>query len=229
MGIRAFLLSTLLCVGILTTGCESVHPGNTQPAAVIHTGAVFKLWVSKDGINGATGSGVAYKVTPRDDQKYDTYLLTANHVVSEDPEYIHKKIISNLTPGISYDFSVISRNSILDICIIKATIASCYLIPSVSKRPLRSGDRVLSVAYPIGIGPVLSEGLVCFYQGDNWAVSCSAFYGSSGGAVFDIETGDLVGIIVSVPIFAVGPGRGVLTFFSYIVSVEAISQWEVLQ
>jgi len=221
-----------LCAALLLS-CQLTTEVVPNTVSGIKVDSVFKIWVSKDGLSGYNGSAVAYKIIPRQDMKYELYLLTACHTVSFEDVNTYK-IISTMDLGLSvlelgspsYDFVVVSKNPDLDVSVIKAVVPRYFPVSELYTGSLRTGQRVAAVGYPINLGTVITDGYVCFAHLNTVAVSCNAFFGSSGGAVFDTSSGKIMGILVSIATYRNSTGGfGVLSFISYTAPTSLIKPW----
>lgn len=220
-----------LCAALLLS-CQPTTEGvvHTTPAG-IKVESVFKIWVSKDGLGGGYGSAVAYKINHRDDMKYDLYLLTAAHNLSLADANTFK-IVSTLEYGLGtvsgdlYDFETVSKNTDLDVCVIKSVVPRYFRVSELDTEPPATGQQVAAIGYPLGLGITITDGYVCFTDFKHLAVSCDAFFGSSGGGVFNPRSGKLIGILVSIVSYrnATG-GINLVHFISYVTPVDLIKQW----
>lgn len=129
-------------------------------------------------------------------------VLTANHVVRRTPV-----VVVRLQDGRSYRAVVVAHDAILDLALLKpvfrlnATLSCAKLAVN---RPY--GWPVYALGNPDFMTEIISAGVLAGEDCDNVVLSSVPRYvsdavidfGSSGGGLFDAETGDLLGITIQV-------------------------------
>lgn len=196
--------------------------------------------------NGTVGSGVVIRSDPvGEDGVSRTYILTAYHVVHEvmDPEAERKDLVEDLRfldpendrlAELPYPAEVISENQEIDLALLRVDLAEPW--PYVAElaerdevRSLQIFDPVYAVGCPLGNKPLPSVGEISSQEkvvsGTNfWMVNAPTFFGNSGGGIFHLPSGRLVGI--SSMIYTYGKRQPmVVPHMGLFVPLETVRGW----
>jgi S1-C subfamily serine protease len=166
--------------------------------------------------NGTVGSGVVVRSEPVDaDGIAKTYILTAYHVVHEvmDPEAERQDVVEDLRFLEPFDdrlaaegnrAEVLAEDQELDLALLRVDLDTTW--PYVAEFAARDEvsrlgifDPVYAVGCPLGNKPLPSVGEISSQEkivsGTNfWMVNAPTFFGNSGGGIFHLTSGRLVGI-----------------------------------
>jgi len=196
--------------------------------------------------NGTVGSGVVVRSDPvGDDGVSRTYILTAYHVVHEvmDPEAERKDLVEDLRfldPATDrlgeepHRAEVVSEHQEIDLSLLRVDLAEPW--PYVAELAERSEvaqlqifDPVYAVGCPLGNKPLPSVGEISSQEkivsGTNfWMVNAPTFFGNSGGGIFHLPSGRLVGI--SSMIYTYGKRQPmVVPHMGLFVPLETVRGW----
>jgi hypothetical protein len=194
---RALAVAALALAG---GGCVSTaaapRPDRGELIRRILTSTV-QLRAEREGGVRRAASGVVVALDPRSRR---TWIVTAKHFVTPPGQ----QEVSVRRPGrrsvVSATVAFVSRDD--DLAIIET--GPLDVSPVRIKETARLTDEVLVVAFPWGQRVTVSRGIVSQIvsaegtipvEGPARMVSASVSYGSSGGGVFDAESGELVGIV----------------------------------
>lgn len=148
-------------------------------------------------IPNGMGSGVI--ISP------DGYILTNNHVVSDDAGNPVDEITINLSDGEQVSAVLVGRDARTDLALLKIERTGLPYIQMADSINLRVGDIVFAIGNPLGIGQTTTMGIVSATQRTNLGILGNQGYenfiqtdaainrGNSGGALVD-AAGRLVGI-----------------------------------
>lgn len=135
----------------------------------------------------------------------DGYILTNNHVVSDDSGRAVDEIKVQLSDGSQVDAELIGRDRRTDVALIKIERQNLPYLRMADSEQLRVGDVVFAIGNPLGIGQTSTMGIVSAVGRTNLGILGSEGYenfiqtdaainrGNSGGALIDAQ-GRLVGI-----------------------------------
>jgi len=135
----------------------------------------------------------------------DGYILTNNHVVTDEQGYEADGIKITLADNREYDAEIVGRDPKTDIAVLKIEEENLPVIPMADSRNLRVGDIVFAIGNPMGLQQTVTMGIVSAtgrsglgllgQEGyENFIQTDAAInMGNSGGALIDTE-GRLVGI-----------------------------------
>lgn len=158
-----------------------------------------------------SGSCVAYKQV-KIEGNYKIYFITANHVISSSADFEKCYIVFNYVNRLNSYYNSNSKKSIEcklesqdsknDIAIISCNSDVEINIAKISLSPIKPFTKIYSLGFPFGMGLHTTEGVTSFKNEVNGLVSSSSPIcpGFSGGGIFNSETGELVGIIISVSV-----------------------------
>jgi serine protease Do len=156
--------------------------------------STVQLRSERDGSLRRAASGV---VVATDHGSQRTWIVTARHFIDPSPpEHIYVRLPGRMTvvPAV---VAFVSPDR--DLAIIEAELLD--VAPARLKMEASLGDEILLVAFPWGQRFTVVRGIVSQVAtltdvaGPARMVSASVSYGSSGGGVFDAQTGELLGIV----------------------------------
>lgn len=186
----------LVALALVTTGCASAPVDRSERIRQILK-STAQLRVDRgDGVRRAA-SGVVLATDPTTRR---AWILTTRHFL--DPPHAQQVYVR--LPGrdtaVAGTIAFVSRD--LDIAIIEAD--QLDVTPVRLKVATHLGDDVLVIAFPWGQRFTVVRGVVSqitaptdstLVTGAPRMIDASVSYGSSGGGVFDAQSGDLVGIV----------------------------------
>ena len=186
---------TLAALALTGAGCVSASrvPDRGELIRGILASTV-QLRSERDGGVRRAASGV---VVAKDFGSQRTWIVTARHFVDPSPpEHIYVRLPGRMTvvPAV---VAFVSPDR--DLAIIEAELLD--VAPARLKMEASLGDEILVVAFPWGQRFTVVRGIVSQVAtltdvtGPARMVSASVSYGSSGGGVFDAQSGELVGIV----------------------------------
>lgn len=194
---RALALAALAVAG---GGCVSTAPPSSSDRGELIRrilASTVQLRTEREGGVRRAASGVVVAI---DRGSRRTWIVTARHFV--DPP--SRQEVSVRLPGrrsvVRATVAFVSREH--DLAIIETELLE--VTPVRVKETARLTDEILIVAFPWGQRFTVIRGIVSQItspegsvpvEGPARMVSASVSYGSSGGGVFDAETGELVGIV----------------------------------
>ncbi len=189
---RALTLAALALTGV---GCVSPSPAPDRSELIRGIlASTVQLRSERDGGLRRAASGVVVAVHAGSQR---TWIVTARHFVDPSPpEHIYVRLPGRMTvvPAV---VAFVSPDR--DLAIIEAELLD--VAPARLKMEASLGDEILVVAFPWGQRFTVVRGIVSQVAtltdiaGPARMVSASVSYGSSGGGVFDAQTGELVGIV----------------------------------
>ncbi len=189
---RALTLAALALTG---AGCVSPSPAPDRSELIRGIlASTVQLRSERDGGLRRAASGVVVAVHAGSQR---TWIVTARHFVDPSPpEHIYVRLPGRMTvvPAV---VAFVSPDR--DLAIIEAELLD--VAPARLKMEASLGDEILVVAFPWGQRFTVVRGIVSQVAsltdiaGPARMVSASVSYGSSGGGVFDAQTGELVGIV----------------------------------
>jgi S1-C subfamily serine protease len=187
-----------LALGLALSGCASAPTGAARSAVIRHI-LPSAVQLRSERAEGArrSASGI---VLASDAVSKRSWILTARHFL--DPAGRQDVFIA--APGRKgrVKAAVAALGEDADLALIE--VAGMALPPVKLKETVRLGDEVLVAAFPWGRQLTVVSGVVsqlrteegeALVEGIIRMVDASVSYGSSGGGVFDAETGALVGIV----------------------------------
>jgi serine protease Do/serine protease DegQ len=141
----------------------------------------------------------------------DGYILTNNHVVTDDNGNPADEISIQLSDGEEVDAELVGRDERTDIALVKIERDNLPYLRMADSNMLRVGDIVFAIGNPLGVGQTSTMGIVSATQRTNLGILGNQGYenfiqtdaainrGNSGGALVDAK-GRLMGI--NTPIFS---------------------------
>lgn len=194
---RALTLAALAFTG---AGCVSA-PRALDRGELIRgiLASTVQLRAERDGGFRRAASGVVVATDPRAQR---TWIVTARHFVeSPHPQELYVRLPGR-TSAAPAKVAFVSRDRDLAIIATEQLDAA----PVRLKMTANLGDEILVVAFPWGERFTVVRGVVSqiagppgelLVTGPARMVDASVTHGSSGGGVFDTQTGELVGIVES--------------------------------
>jgi S1-C subfamily serine protease len=143
---------------------------------------------SSNGSASVMGSGVVVAETGE--------ILTNFHVI----EKCVGPVEIRSSKGVNQTTTVLIADQVNDLALLSSTVRTDAL-PSIRKSPIRNGEQVAVVGFPLGSYDItITEGVVSALsaQGDStqMTISAPANPGNSGGPVFDLS-GAIVGVLTA--------------------------------
>jgi len=196
--------------------------------------------------NGTVGSGVVVRSDPvGEDGVSKTYILTAYHVVQEvmEPEAERKDLVEDLRfldpetdrlAEVPHRAEVVSEHQEIDLALLRVDLSEPWpYVAELAERDevarLQIFDPVYAVGCPLGNKPLPSVGEISSQEklvsGTNfWMVNAPTFFGNSGGGIFHLPSGRLVGI--SSMIYTYGKRQPmVVPHMGLFVPLETVRGW----
>jgi S1-C subfamily serine protease len=193
-------LRLVLAVAVLTGGCTTAGRGSARSDVIRQIlPATVQLRCERAGGDRRAGSGV---ILARDTATRRTWIVTTRHFLEPlAPQSVSVTFAGSKSRATARVVSVSDR---ADLALLEVDGAESH--PVRLKDTVALGDEVWVVAYPWGRRMTLSNGVVSQitrddaetqYEGPARMVDVSVSYGASGGGVFDVPTGALVGLVES--------------------------------
>jgi serine protease Do len=188
---------TLALAALALTGAGCVSSVRVPDRTALIRGilaSTVQLRSERDGTIRRAASGVVVATVPGSQR---AWIVTARHFIDPSPpEHIYVRLPGRLTvvPAV---VAFVSPDR--DLAIIEAELFD--VAPARLKMETSLGDEILVVAFPWGQRFTVVRGIVSQVAslsdivGPARMVSASVSSGSSGGGVFDAQTGELVGIV----------------------------------
>ncbi len=196
--------------------------------------------------NGTVGSGVVVRSDPVNEAGVSTtYILTAHHVVYEvmEPDAKRRDLVEDLRfldpendnlALKSYQAEVLEEDPDHDLALLRVELNEPwpYVAELAGKHEiddLEIFDPVYAVGCPLGNKPLPSVGEISSQEkmvsGTKfWMVNAPTFFGNSGGGIFQLSTGRLVGI--SSMIYTYGKRQPmVVPHMGLFVPLETVRTW----
>lgn len=134
----------------------------------------------------------------------DGYILTNNHVVSDERGEDADEVLVQLNDGTELPATIVGRDARTDIAVLKIEGGPFPTLTITNSDQLEVGDIVFAIGNPLGVGNTVTQGIVSatgraigIYGEEGYEdfiqTDASINMGNSGGALVDIR-GRLVGI-----------------------------------
>jgi S1-C subfamily serine protease len=189
---RVLTLGALVVVGV-----SCVSPTRAPDRSALIRGilaSTVQLRSEREGAIRRAASGVVVAVDLRSQR---TWIVTARHFVDPSPpQNIYVRLPGRISV-VPATLAFVSPDR--DLALIEAQYLD--VAPARLKMEASLGDEILVVAFPWGQRFTVVQGVVsqvstlASITGPARMVDASVSYGSSGGGVFDAQTGELVGIV----------------------------------
>lgn len=185
---------------LLLAACSVQSKKALEPHQMVST--VVSVYLCGIGEEYCVGSGTLVYCLPNT-SSYDLYILTAKHVVD----------LYNPGLGLTYKVKFVTGedyivNQIFDHKLqADASVLHCigskqHTEAELSVAEPESFSDVYAVGYPNQIGPIITTGVINYKiansSDDSWICTAPAFYGNSGGGVFDKASKELVGLTIMI-------------------------------
>jgi S1-C subfamily serine protease len=187
-----------LALGLLASGCASLS-GSSERSEVIRRFLPSTVQLRSERAEGTrrAASGIVLAVEASSNR---SWILTTRHFL--DPAGAQDLYVSVAGRRGRVKATVSAVSVDMDLAVIK--VEGMTLAPVRLKEMVRLGDEVWVAAFPWGRQLTIVSGVVSQLKAEEGEapvegivrmVDASVSYGSSGGGVFDAETGALVGIV----------------------------------
>jgi len=134
----------------------------------------------------------------------DGYVITNNHVVSDERGNDADEVLIRLNDGRELEAEIVGRDPLTDVAILKVEADRLPTIKIADSDNIKVGDVVFAIGNPMGVGLTVTQGIVSATNrsigiyGDNGyenfiQTDASINPGNSGGALVDSE-GRLIGV-----------------------------------
>lgn len=191
-----FAVATILMVG--TVFKPSLPISETVAETVLRS--TVEIHAYEDGSN-AIGSGVAYM------KDGDYFILTAAHVIGNGngTYIIVQRDPDNELVMEAWEAKVVAYETDSDWAILRPVGDTRCIRGGTTFMPLppRVGDGVYAAGSPMGEENTVSDGIVAnrnrivpWNTDKHFVITCNGTCGLSGGGVYDIHTGECIGIVV---------------------------------
>ena len=188
----------LLAVGLGTAACAALGVGDTRADVVRRLlQSMVQIRTEREGGGRRAASGIVLASTEKPAR---SWILTARHVL--DPPTGQQILVSVPRRKETFPATLVAASSDVDAAVLEVSGVS---LPGVRlKEAVQLGDEVWVVAFPWGRRLTLVSGVVSQIAAEEGEVAivgsprmvdASVSYGSSGGGVFDLGSGALVGIV----------------------------------
>jgi len=192
----------------VVTGCTTrrfAEPTREQVLEAILPSSV-QVVLERDGIRFRSASGVVIAARPSA-QGSECFVLTSGHTVNRlsGLEEIYVLFDRHRGAGTKVPATVLAERETdrLDLALLRAQTARCFAArPGL--RPPALGEAIWVIAFPWGRNMTLVSGIVSQINpngpGDKGLppklmVDASVSYGASGGGVYEMRTGSLIGLV----------------------------------
>lgn len=192
---RSGLGLMLVGVGLLAAGCAAV-PFARERADVIRLALQSTVQLRSERAEGArrAGSGV---ILAADHEIARAWIVTTKHFLEpSSPQETYVTVAGRTRP---LKARVLAVSTEADLAMLEVDAVD---LPAAALKPVvRLGDEVWIVAFPRGRRATLVSGVVSqlvmdgAVEGPAAMVDASVTYGASGGGVFDVTSGELIGIV----------------------------------
>ena len=161
----------------------------------------------------SVGSGVLLTSLPRNEagseSRYDTYVLTAWHVVRDiiegDFDFPVPVTIYKQDGGIDDETAeLLEHDAMIDVALLRLNSIGpvdhgAALATRERLRNIHIFDRVYAVGCPLGNDPIPTPGEISTYHHDvdgivYWMINAPTYIGNSGGGIYDADSHELLGI-----------------------------------
>ena len=188
----------LVAVGIGTAACAALGLGDTRAEVVRRLlESMVQIRTEREGGARRAASGIVLTSTEKPAR---TFILTARHVL--DPPGRQQILVTAPRRKNALPATLVAASPDIDAAVLEVLGVS---LPGVRlKEVVQLGDEVWVVAFPWGRRLTLVSGVVSQIAAEDGEVpvvgsprmvDASVSYGSSGGGVFDLGSGALVGIV----------------------------------
>jgi serine protease Do len=201
-----------LAVGLLASGAGCtialvVPPTREQTLAQVLPSAA-QVIVEQGGHRVRSASGVVFAVRPSSEDT-DCYVLTSGHTLARGTgeEAVFVLLGRHVGPGVKARATVLAQRNTRDLDLGLLRVSGGPCTPTRLGEPPLLGDEIWVVAFPWGRQLTLVSGIVSqvnrqgptdsIEPAPQLMVDASVSYGSSGGGVYEVRRGSLVGLVDS--------------------------------
>ena len=187
-----------VALALAAASCASTPPAPVRSELIrVILASTVQLRVERAGGGRRVASGVVIAADPEGRR---AWIATARHFV--DPPLRQEVFVRRPGTSTSVKAGIAFLSPDLDLAIIEIQVAD--LVPARLKETSSLGDEILLVAFPWGRRFTVVSGIVSQIaahdgelpvEGPARMVDASVSYGSSGGGVFDAQSGALIGIV----------------------------------
>lgn len=184
-----------------TPGRSGAPPGATNRSDLIRRilASTVQLRAEREGGIRRAASGVVIATDPAGRR---AWIVTVRHfVAAPDPQEVYVQLPGRTS---AVPAAIVAASGDRDVALIE--VDDLDVMPVRLKELASLGDEILIVAFPWGqrftvvrgtVSQIVSPEGEARVAGPARMVDASVSYGSSGGGVFDAQTGELVGIVES--------------------------------
>ena len=184
----------LLCLWPLLSACNSLSIND------------LLCYTPLIDVGDGTGTGVIIYSEDREGEGWpQTFALTAAHVVDVPISQhitVYLPICKNPIPA-----SIVAIDIDKDLALIKLYTDEQFKFVQIIPKDkiIYTGERILTVGYPAGEGPVVTEGFLCskfrnICNLNHYIASANTYYGNSGGPTVLFKNRQLLGIASRAPV-----------------------------
>lgn len=154
------------------------------------------------------------------------YILTANHVIQQGNSFLGIVVDNEYLTA-----DLVASKDEFDVALLKPHHDISHLTPIKLASEVRLNSRIYKMGHPLSLGLVINEGIInhTIFRAEmngvtreDFLFSADTTLGDSGGGVFYQETGECVGMIISVYNSPFGP---VSEHLAIMVSATTIQSW----
>ncbi|MBI3458301.1 MAG: trypsin-like peptidase domain-containing protein [Candidatus Rokubacteria bacterium] len=167
--------------------------------------ASAQIVLERNGRRVRSGSGVVIAVRPSEEAT-ECFVLTSGHTLAgvSEPHEVYVLLGRQRGRGSRTSATILARRESEELDLALLRIRSDRCVAARLGQPPALGDAIWVVAYPWGRAMTLASGIVSQVNPDvpgdqetasRLMVDASVSYGASGGGVFEVETGRLVGLV----------------------------------
>ena len=220
----------MVCLFSCSLSINKVTVTHFDPSRVI-----ARVSLKKDRVTYSIGSAVLVDVVKKTDH-HELLFMTAKHVVKEPNGAYPTVQFFDYTSYYGKELPVVKiihHPDGLDLSILVVHSTREYYPILFSKSPLIPLIEVMAIGYPADVGLVTSLGLLSNPESrhDNgvvryWICTAATYFGGSGGAVVERESGNLIGIVLMIG-YDEGPrGEAIpLPNLNYFLPIKFVVQW----
>ena len=189
---------------------QTLASANSLPTAIAQVArSVVRIEVPLERYSSAAGTGVIVDV---DTQTGAAQLLTAYHVIEERPSgiIVTAEDEANIK---EYDARIVAYDSALDIALLSICCSSTFLAAELSGELAESGEQAFVIGYgKYDENATVSQGRVIGtrggFPGAQIGTTADVVEGDSGGPLISGQTGEVIGIMLSVVVESIRWPKG---------------------
>ena len=189
---------------------QTLTSANSLPSAIAQVArSVVRIEVPLERYSSAAGTGVIVDV---DTQTGAAQLLTAYHVIEERPSgiIVTAEDEANIK---EYDARIVAYDSALDIALLSICCSSTFLAAELSGELAESGEQAFVIGYgKYDENATVSQGRVIGtrggFPGAQIGTTADVVEGDSGGPLISGQTGEVIGIMLSVVVESIRWPKG---------------------